>query len=210
MYTIKKLDYQDQFKIREFLENHNSVSGQSLDTINKNNFNTLNFGKIDNLVQRYIPQDFEHLLTDRQATAILDNNGNILCIALSRKFTLYPTWALSMILSNPTVPAKQIARSFEHLIKWIIQYYESEFLYDFWCTVPIKKYRTYMKFHKYFPGRYSLTCEAVCEKGSRPPYQFYWTLLGGTLPEIDTALIKWSLKPEYRKTETFKNLYASV
>lgn len=210
MYTIRKLDHRDQSKIKEFLEIHNSVGAQSLNEINKNSFSVLNLEKIDNLIQRYIPQDFEHLITDRQATAVLDMDGNILSIALSRKFTLYPTWALSMILSNPTNSARQISRSIEHLVKWIIQHYESEFLYDFWCTVPMKKYQTYSKFHKYFPGRYSLTCEAVCEKGSRPPYQFYWTLLGETLPETDTALIKWSLKPENRKTKTFKNLYASV
>lgn len=210
MYTIKKLDYQDQSKIQEFLETHNSIGGVDLDDINKNQFSILNFGKIDNLIQRYIPQHFNHLINDRQATAVIDHDGSIITIALSRKFLVYPTWALGMIISNPVKSAKTISRSIELIVKSLLEQHEQEHLYDFWCTVPVKKYLGYKRFHKYFPGRYSLTCEAICERGSRPKYQFYWTLLGETLPEADVALIKWSLKSEYRTTETFKNLYASI
>jgi len=210
MFTIKKLDYQDQSKIKKFIEDHKSVGGQALEKFRENTFSILNFDKVDNIIQRYIPQGFEHLINDRQATAIIDNNDDIVAIALSRKFNLYPVWALSMIVSNPTKSPKVISRGIESLVKWLIEFYESEKLNDFWCTIPLKKYQTYDKFHKYFPGRYSLTLEAICNRGSRPKYQFYWTLLGETLPETDTALIKWSLKPEHRTTETFKNLYASV
>jgi hypothetical protein len=210
MYTIKKLDYQDQSKIKDFLEAHNSIGNQSLETIKQNEFSILNFAKVDNLIQRYIPQEFGHLINDRQATALLDSDGSIVTIALTRKFLMYPTWALAMIISNPTKSAKTVSRSIEKLTKRLIDNYESDCLYDFWCTIPLKKYQTYDRFHKYFPGRYSLTLEAICEKGSRPEYQFYWTLLGETLPETEVALIKWSLKPEYRKTKTFKNLYASI
>jgi hypothetical protein len=210
MFIIKKLDYQDRSKIKEFIELHNSIGDQSLSDIKKNDFNILNFEKIDNIIQRYVPQDFDHLINDRQATAIYDSDGSIIAISLSRKFSIYPTWALSMIISNPTKSPKTISRSIEHLVKWVIEQYEAEHLYDFWCTIPLKKYQTYNRFHKYFPGRYSLTLEAVCEKGARPKYELYWTLVGGTLPESDTALIRWSLKSEYRKTETFNNLYASI
>lgn len=210
MYTIKKLDYRDQSKIKEFINLHNSIGGSSLSEIKKNDFNILNTDKIDNIIQRYIPQDFNHLIVDRQATALLDHDGSIITIILSRKFTTYPAWVLAMILSNPTKSPKVITRSIEQLVKWLIDHHESENLYDLWCAIPLKKYRTYNRFHKYFPGRYSLTCEAICEQGSRPKYQFYWTIIGGTLPESDVALIKWTLNSEFRLTETFKNIYASV
>jgi hypothetical protein len=210
MFTIKKLDYQDQSKIKEFIESHNSVGEQTLNEIQKNNFSILNLNKIDNIIQRYIPQEGNHLINDRQATAVFDQNGDIIVIALSRQFTVYPVWTLAMIVSNPKHTSRQVAKSVELLTKWLIEYYESEHLYDFWCTIPLKKYITYERFHKYFPGRYTLTVEAVCEKGSRPPYQFYWTLLGGTLPEYDIALIKWTLHPDFRLTKTFKQLYASI
>lgn len=210
MYTIKKLDYRDQSKIKEFLESHNLVGEQTLSEFSKNTFSIMNFSKIDNIIQRYIPQYFEHLIVDRQATAILDSDGSIISIVLSRKFSLYPVWAISMILSNPTKSYRTISRSIEILVKSVIEHYESQFLYDFWCTVPVKKYLTYKKFHKYFPGRYSLMCDSICQRGSRPEYQFYWTLLGETLPEYDVALIKWSLNSEYRTTQTFTNLYASI
>jgi len=210
MSIIKTLDYRDQSKIKELLESHDKVRGQSLGDFQRDPYSLLNFSKPDNLIQRHIPQTASELIKDRQATGIFDSDGSIIAIVLSRKFGLYPAWSLNMIISNPSKTLRTRSKSIAILVKWLLAFYEDQHIYDCWCAIPLKKYLTYQHFHKYFPGRYDLIHEATIEKGSRPHYKLFWTLIGQNLSETDIALIKWSLKPEYRKIATFKNLYASI
>jgi hypothetical protein len=210
MYTIKKLDYQDQSKIKSLLEAHGKARGQALDEFQTDFYSMLNFDKIDNIIQRSIPQLADEVITDRQATAILNDTGRIIAIALSRQLKNYPAWSLSMIISNPEVSFRIRSASIARLVKWLLEYHESIYHNECWCAIPLKKYLTYEHFHKYFPGRYSLTTEAVCKAGSRPPFHFYWSLIGQNMPENDIALIRWSLKPEHRTTQHFENLYATL
>jgi hypothetical protein len=210
MYTIKNLDYQDQSKIRTLLAAHGTARGQSLDDFQTDYYSVLNFDKIDNIIERYIPQLGSEIITDRLATAIFDDSGEIVAIALSRQLKEFPAWSLSMIISNPLVSMRQRSACIARLVKWLLKYHEDLYYNECWCAIPLKKYLTYEHFHKYFPGRYSLTTEAVCKQGSRPPFHFYWILIGQTMPENDIALIRWSLKPEHRTTQNFENLYATL
>jgi hypothetical protein len=209
MSIIKKLDFQDQSKIKDLLEAHNTVRGQSLEDFQNDPYSLLNFSRPDNLIQRHIPQTASEIIKDRQATGIFDNDGSIIAIVLSRKISLYPAWSLNMIISNPSKSLRSRSKSITTLVKWLLSFYEDQYVNECWCAIPLKKYLTYEHFHKYFPGRYSLMHEATVHKGARPYYKLYWTLVGQNLPETDIALIKWSLKPEYRKTENFETLYAS-
>jgi hypothetical protein len=209
MFHIKILENHYQSDLKNLFLLNKNVRNQSLDDFQKDQFSLLNFSKIDNVVERFLPQITEAIVNDRIVVGAFYQE-KLICAIMARESNRYPAWSISMILTNPEMRTRLRISAIEKTVKWLLEYYENKQVYECWCAVPMLKSTSYESFHKYFPGRYTFNLEAICKKGSRPIYSMFWTMLGQSLPEVDISLIKWSLKTEYRKPITFEEIYASI
>lgn len=131
-----------------------------------------------------------HDFNIRQAYMLTSNN-EIISIVGVRRWTHWPSWSVSWLLSNGS---GGFIEEFRELIKQLCHIHESANMCEFYVGYPAARERAYSRIMLPFRQRYHTFVECTVTAGQRSPYQFIHQLLGERLYTHDMNVRRYILK----------------